>query len=271
MDVKNMMTRACSGIIYVAVIVVAIVMQQPWFMLLTGVLAVWASIEFFKLNNDIGKQTVVVLCLNALTTLCIAMSSSVSSLLPLVAVLVLARFIYTLYDHSENPVASLAYSVFSYIYIGVSLALLNMLEEANWRVVMMLFCALWINDTGAYLVGSLCGRHKLFERISPKKTWEGFFGGLALNIIMAFAVAHWIFSDGQPIVSYISNTSFLCTLALVASVIGTLGDLLESLLKRTCHVKDSGHLIPGHGGILDRIDSLLLAAPAMLCIYLCLI
>ena len=122
-----------------------------------------------------------------------------------------------------------------------------------------MFIMIWLNDTGAFCVGSMIGKHKLFPRISPNKSWEGFFGGVVFAIASAF-----VFKYGFP--QYFDNISIggLCGLGVVVSAFATWGDLVESLIKRTLGVKDSGTLLPGHGGILDRIDSLLLVVPASL-------
>jgi phosphatidate cytidylyltransferase len=111
---------------------------------------------------------------------------------------------------------------------------------------------LWLNDTGAYFIGSLLGKHRLFERISPKKSWEGSIGGAALSLITAWAVS-LVFTD-------ISLWKWL-VMAGIISITGTLGDLVESMLKRSLDVKDSGSLLPGHGGILDRFDAVFLSVP----------
>ena len=118
---------------------------------------------------------------------------------------------------------------------------------------MSFFIFIWINDTGAFLVGITIGHHRLFERISPKKSWEGFAGGLIFSLMTA-----WIFSLFYDNFSLIQWLGF----SLTISISSTFGDLCESLLKRTIHIKDSGHILPGHGGLLDRFDSVLLAAPA---------
>ena len=133
--------------------------------------------------------------------------------------------------------------------------------HAPWLVLMM-FVMIWLNDTGAYCVGSLFGRHRLCERLSPKKSWEGFWGGMAFCII-AGAVCCFI-NNGWSMASEGCAISLVkwVGLGMLVSLMSTWGDLFESLIKRSLGVKDSGHLIPGHGGILDRIDSLLLVAPA---------
>ena len=123
-------------------------------------------------------------------------------------------------------------------------------DSLPWLLVLL--AAIWINDTMAYIIGSLIGKHKLIERISPSKTWEGFFGGLIFTIAILLIVNQIFFNF--DIIS-------LAIITLVIVLSGTIGDLLESKLKREASVKDSGNIIPGHGGILDRIDSLLVAAP----------
>jgi phosphatidate cytidylyltransferase len=120
---------------------------------------------------------------------------------------------------------------------------------------------IWANDTGAYFVGSRFGKNRLFERISPKKSWEGFFGGLALSIVAAW-LNHRLFAELE-LIEWIA-------VGVLMSVFGTLGDLVESMLKRSINIKDSGTLFPGHGGILDRFDALLVGIP-FVCCYLWLV
>ena len=125
---------------------------------------------------------------------------------------------------------------------------------------------IWLNDTGAFCVGSLIGRRRLFERISPKKSWEGFYGGLLFSIIAGIVAGSPLLADHCT--ASLHNANFtavsLGILGLLVSIMSTWGDLVESMIKRTLGIKDSGHLLPGHGGILDRIDSLLFVAPATL-------
>ena len=128
-----------------------------------------------------------------------------------------------------------------------------------------MFMFIWLYDTGAFCVGMLLGRHRLFERISPKKSWEGVIGGVALAVAGAYITHYWFDEFFQ-----VPDLHVWVGLSIVVAIFSTFGDLVESLIKRTVGVKDSGHIMPGHGGILDRIDSLLLVAPAVL-IYLMLI
>jgi phosphatidate cytidylyltransferase len=138
-----------------------------------------------------------------------------------------------------------------YIYIGISLGLLSLLYLMNKNYVLGLISLIWVNDTMQYIVGSFLGKHKMAPIISPKKTWEGTIGGSGLAILCSLALV--------PIASMSWIEALM--IGLCASVAGTLGDLLESKLKREAGVKDSGNILPGHGGALDRFDSILLAGP----------
>jgi phosphatidate cytidylyltransferase len=169
-----------------------------------------------------------------------------------------------LYEKQQDPINHAAYIFLGQTYIALPLALLNMIvfreiegetPVYNSLMILSLFVFLWVNDTGAYLVGMALGKHHLFKRISPKKSWEGFAGGLVFTIASAFVFAH--FRPEIKLCHWIG-------LSLSVVVFGTWGDLTESLIKRTLGVKDSGCALPGHGGYLDRFDSLLMAVYAML-------
>lgn len=180
----------------------------------------------------------------------------------------IARPVTQLYSTPEkSPITSWAYSILGQIYVVLPLALLGVwgyksdyqLFMNTEYLLMALFVFVWTNDTGAYIVGCTLGKHRLFERISPKKSWEGFFGGLAFCIILA-SLANYI------IPSMLSTAQWI-GMGILTSIFSTWGDLCESLLKRTAGVKDSGKILPGHGGILDRFDSELIASPVIF-IYL---
>ena len=184
-------------------------------------------------------------------------------LLLLLLLLLLYLMISELYLKKANPMLNWAYSMLSQLYIGLPFALLNVLAfhndpeyssvSYNPILPLSIFIFLWLSDTGAYCVGSLIGKHRLFERISPKKSWEGSIGGGVVAIGASFILAHYF---------TIMSMWEWAGLALVVVIFGTWGDLTESLLKRQLHVKDSGTILPGHGGMLDRFDSALMAIPA---------
>lgn len=185
--------------------------------------------------------------------------------------LIIYLLVSELYLKRKNPLHNWAYTMMSQIYIALPFALLNVLafhtnvngsaSEYNPILPLSIFIFNWVNDTGAYCSGMLFGKHRLFERISPKKSWEGSIGGAVFSILAAFIMAH--FFPFMP-------TAVWVGLGLVIVVFGTWGDLTESLLKRTLGIKDSGNILPGHGGMLDRFDSTLLAVPAAV-VYLYLI
>lgn len=168
---------------------------------------------------------------------------------------------------TPSQIKNLWYSFFAYFYMALPFVCLMYLYVENPLYALALFTFIWVNDTFAYLFGITFGKHKLFERISPKKTWEGFFGGLIFVIIAGFSFAHY-FIHGKMDVMY--GAGKWVGLAIVVVIFGTIGDLFESYLKRSLNVKDSGTILPGHGGLLDRLDSILFAAPAVM-IYLMLI
>jgi phosphatidate cytidylyltransferase len=170
-------------------------------------------------------------------------------------------FIAELYSLSDNPFANISGVLAGVINVALPFSLTTELtmHEGNYdyRILLALFIFLWSNDVGAYCFGMLFGRkgkHKLFERISPKKSWEGFWGGIIVSLIAAFVLLSvW----GERYASV--DKAHWFALAVIISLSGTFGDLIESMLKRSAGVKDSGKIMPGHGGILDRFDSALFA------------
>jgi phosphatidate cytidylyltransferase len=165
-------------------------------------------------------------------------------------------FIYELYSHSKDPFANIAYMILGMFYIGIPFALVGFIafdgDEFMNRVVLGLLVLTWVNDTGAYLVGSMIGKTPLFPRISPNKTWEGSSGGFFTTIIFGYLLS-LIFTE-IPLTQWLG-------LAVIVGIFGGLGDLVESMLKRSVNVKDSGNLLPGHGGLLDRFDAFIFVVP----------
>lgn len=267
-----MLKRAIFGALYVAVIVGGIINGPFVFLLLLLLLGALAVNEFITMVNpspDNLAQGGVGMLLRSFD--CVGAGVLIVTLwtgmvfLPGVityVLYILMRLIIQLWVTNQNPLKSLATSMMSQLYIALPIALMSLVFRVRPSLLLMLFIFVWVNDTFAYLSGRAFGRHKLWERISPKKTWEGFWGGCLMTIVVAALCG--VYAE-----SYCANIGVVAMagLGLVVSVIGTLGDLVESLMKRTVGVKDSGRLIPGHGGILDRIDSILLVVPGAL-IYL---
>lgn len=174
-------------------------------------------------------------------------------------------FILELYKKSEIPFSNIAYTFLGLVYAVVpfiffySVAFIS--SQYNYHLALGFFVLLWANDTGAYLFGVKFGKRQLFERHSPKKSWEGFLGGILTGILVASLLAYYFLEYG--IYQWVG-------MAVLISCFGTLGDLVESMFKRSLNVKDSGSLLPGHGGVLDRFDGLLMAAPVVF-VYLYLI
>lgn len=174
-----------------------------------------------------------------------------------------------LYTGTKNAVNTWAYTMLGQMYVAMPLALVNILafemapDGSGARYDMLLplsvFIFLWTNDTGAYCTGSLFGKHKLFPRVSPAKSWEGSVGGGVLVLVVA-AVIGYLANNGAD--AHTLNIYQWVGLGLTVCVFGTWGDLVESLFKRTLGIKDSGNILPGHGGMLDRFDSSLMAIPA---------
>ena len=275
----NLIKRILSGVIYIALIVSAILLldnSPVMYLLVFPLLIVLGIGEMITMAKDDATQSWLVNVIDMLGGVGIfvafymhyegeTMQSRALWLLP-IATYLLLRTIVQLYRPRQNAVHSLERSFFSLGYIALPLALLNCIMSITApRLLLGMFLFIWLYDTGAYCVGMLLGRHRLFERISPKKSWEGVVGGVLACVAGAYVTHKWFDEFFQ-----VPDLTTWLGLSVVVAVFATLGDLVESLIKRTVGVKDSGHILPGHGGILDRIDSLLLVAPAVL-IYLLLI
>ncbi|MBQ0070214.1 MAG: phosphatidate cytidylyltransferase [Bacteroidales bacterium] len=275
---KNFILRTISGAVYIALIISAILLLDnspvAYIILFSTIIALGMNEIYTMTRNEESESWTVILVdwlggIGMFTSLYLMCTSESSihglALIPIAAYLVI-RCILQLYRPKQNAMHSLERSFFALTYVALPLAMLNsIIQMSSPRTLLAIFCFIWINDTGAFLAGVTLGRHKLFKRVSPKKSWEGFIGGVALCIAAAYASYYYLneFFQVPQIETWVG-------LSVVVAIAATFGDFTESLLKRTMGVKDSGKLIPGHGGILDRIDSLLLVAPATL-IYLALI
>ncbi len=270
---KNLTVRAVTGILFVAAIVVCFlnpVAMAFLFAVATG-LTVW---EFTGLvNNRDGVDTNRFICTVAGVYLFFAVTGFTSGQTPsTVFIPYLVTLIYLLvaelYAKNPDPIQTWAYTMMSQLYIALPFSMVSVLafratpEGVVFTSLMPLsvFVFLWTNDTGAYCCGSLLGRHKLFPRVSPGKSWEGSVGGAVF--VLAVSALVWYLADAYGVNDLQLSLVQWLGLGLVVVVFGTWGDLVESLFKRTLGIKDSGNILPGHGGMLDRFDSSLLAFPA---------
>ncbi|MCH5225749.1 MAG: phosphatidate cytidylyltransferase [Muribaculaceae bacterium] len=257
-NLKSWLVRSLSGLVYVGAIVGCVFWGRIPFSILMALIGILAVVEFEKICEGISENNLPLLILDAVGVVFLAFGYIGVPLIAWIFVF-LCRLILQLYTTNDRPIRSMALSFMTQIYIGGPIMLLNFLSTwIGTHLALAIFLMIWINDTGAFVVGSLFGRHRLFERISPKKSWEGFFGGLAFNCL-----AGWLFAIGGT-TFWDTNWNVITWIlfALTITLFSTWGDLVESLIKRSLNIKDSGHIMPGHGGILDRIDSLLLVAPA---------
>lgn len=283
---KNLVLRSFTGVIYVALIIGSIFLGPYSFLCLfsiitvsclwelSGLLQAMPSSQETQTNPKSSKGALgprLMACAGGLvlfvSSYLFASKTCGIGILSLYLLFVVFVLVAELYLKNDNPIQELGKLFLGQFYIALPFSLLNFLafdptfdptfnlsSSYSPMFVGSLFLFIWLNDTGAYIVGVKFGRHRLFERISPKKSWEGFFGGLfftlscawlVYNLIPDIAFYHWL------------------ALALIVVVLGTWGDLVESLIKRTLGVKDSGKSLPGHGGFLDRFDSVLLAVYGM--------
>lgn len=259
---NNLTQRIITGLLGAAGIITCVCLGQWTYFAVFLIICLFSLLEFYKL---IGLDGMVPQ--KAFGTFCGVLIFSLSFLIesqhlsyhyyfaayPLVSLVYMIK----LYKKTERkPFTNIAFTFLGIFYVAVPFALLNIAAfhegEYNFEIVFGSLFIIWASDTGAYFAGTRFGKRKLFERISPKKSWEGFFGGALLAIIFAYGISTYFhtFSTGQWII-----------IALIIIIGGTFGDLVESLFKRSIEIKDSGTALPGHGGFLDRFDGLLISIP----------
>lgn len=267
---NNFVQRTLSGAVYVGLVVASILVHPVFFGVLFGVISAWAVWEYHTLVGS-GKalqlmSAIAGVMLFGITWACSHELGWASSLvLPLVcayALWIMVVLVMQLFNKMANPIHSWGHLLISQSMIALPFAIMNPMLAVNKYLILCLFITIWVNDSLAYCVGSLTaklpnGNHKMFPRISPAKSWEGLFGGFVFAALAGFVFSQlgWIAGVGQAII-----------VALAIAIAGTFGDLMESQFKRTIGVKDSGRFLPGHGGVLDRFDSILLATPVVYCI-----
>ncbi len=266
----NFVVRVLSGVILAIVVFGAIYSSYLGFGLLLLAIVLGSLREFYRMSREKGIEPQDVAGYFAGAAIFgygfdyFYLGGVYTTHLTLFMLLIVPlMFVIELFKEREQPLVNIGTTLLGLVYIALPLALLVgvplLLTGGAWNPLVMILYILiiWCSDSFAYLVGVTMGRHRLYEKISPKKSWEGFFGGVAGSIVMAVITAKLL---GADVWMWIG-------VGVVISVMGCLGDLVESMFKRTCGVKDSGTLLPGHGGVLDRFDSLIFTAPFVL-VYL---
>jgi phosphatidate cytidylyltransferase len=265
---NNLTQRLITGILGSAAIIAGVSFGQWTYFLIFFIICLFTLLEFYKLVGLDGLAPQ-----KAYGTLCgvliYVLSFFIEGRIPvdgwvippqfyiLIFPLISCIYMIKLYKKFERkPFTNIAFTFLGIFYVAVPFALLNVAVfddgQYNYEIILGLLLILWASDTGAYFAGTRFGRRKLFERISPKKSWEGFVGGAILAMLFVFGLAYYLHS---------LTVQQWFIVGLIIIVGGTFGDLIESLLKRSIEIKDSGDSLPGHGGFLDRFDGLLISAP----------
>jgi phosphatidate cytidylyltransferase len=262
---NNFFQRLFSGIGYIALMAGAILAGKYFYGILFLVITLLTLYEFYRLYAGAPYAVPKISGMAAGSLIFIISFIYFSrlaepALFGLVIPLVLVLFIAEIYGKKNHGFLSLSVLILGLVYIAIPYSLSAFLvfpavtdHQYTSGILLGLLALIWLNDTGAYVFGMLFGKHRLYERISPKKSWEGAIGGTVVTIVLGYCMNFFV--------SALSRIDWVI-LSLLVSVFGVYGDLFESLLKRSAGVKDSGNLMPGHGGILDRMDSLLFIIPA---------
>jgi len=260
---SNLVTRLITGIFFVVVVMGSVILHPFAFSFVFLVVMILGLIEFYRLfipgkriNWVAGIVAATVIFMTSFLVANLVVGPKILLLnIPVIGLIFIAELIFNDDQHLRNIGATLT----GLIYIALPLSLFNFFYNpsllqgvSHKEILIVFFSVMWMNDTAAYLVGSSFGKHKLWERVSPKKTWEGFFGGLIFGLVTVFIFSKF-YTTFAPIEWLVYG--FLIV------IFGTLGDLLESMFKRDLQIKDTGDILPGHGGILDRFDGVLLAIP----------
>ena len=262
---KDLIKRTITGIVIVALILAGVIINQFTFMIIFLAILIAGLIEFYQIFEKTGKNPqkisgiilgVLVFGINYGIATGLTKPLLMAASVPVILYIVIAE----LYRKHETPFENISITFFGIVYIALPISLLWYLAfrenicHYNRNLILGYFFLIWANDTMAYLTGIAFGKNRLFERISPKKSWEGAIGGFVCCLGVAFLLSFY----------YNDLTSWQWIIyGIIIAVFGTFGDLAESMLKRSLNIKDSGTLLPGHGGILDRFDTLFLAVPAV--------
>jgi len=264
---KKLITRTLTGVVLVVVMLTSILMSEYSYAILFLLILTGGLFEFSALfkNSETRPNrwlSVPIALVIFVMSFLISKKITDSQILLIVFPLFLLIMAAELYRKQATPLENIAVTILGILYLSIPLSLINFLvfpelSEINSytpKLLVALFILIWTYDSGAYLVGVSIGRHRLFERISPKKSWEGAIGGTLTAMLAAYFISGFI-----PEIKLIHWIA----ISILTVVSSTFGDLTESMFKRYFGIKDSGNILPGHGGILDRFDSLFFAVPVI--------
>ncbi|AKA35793.1 phosphatidate cytidylyltransferase [Flagellimonas lutaonensis] len=253
---KEIFRRAITGVLYVVLLLSAVFLSSDAFDFLFMIFGLACLYEFKKLVRIRGYYIFIAYLALWWAFIYLVKDTTVINILMFITIAVNLVLLLNLFSKKKKPFSEVQKFVTGLFYIGGGCIFLTMIPYKNDEfakyLIMGIFILIWVNDSFAYLVGKSLGRTKLFPSISPKKTLEGYLGGLIFALVAAYFMARY-----EPVLAIHQ----WLVLAVIIVVAGSLGDLLESKFKRTAGVKDSGAILPGHGGMLDRLDSLIFAAP----------
>jgi phosphatidate cytidylyltransferase len=271
---RKLLVRSITGLIYIALTIVSIYAGKYAFACFFGIILAYSLFEFYRLCKNGGYKPYYILGIATTLFMFVAVflyeNQIVSQLIFFGLIpLVMLMPVLALLQKDSKPVVNIAFTILGIVYVGIPFSIFNFiitpLDHTPLtrlpHILLILFVILWVADSGAYIIGSTLGRRKMIESVSPLKTWEGAIGGLVLAIAASLIMFHFF----HPI-----GTFHAIAISILTVIAGTFGDLTESLIKRSFDVKDTGNLLPGHGGLLDRFDSMLFAAPIFY-IYISLI
>jgi phosphatidate cytidylyltransferase len=262
---NNTLTRALSGSVYVALLISATLYSSNTLMILFGIFLLLATLEFCKLVQ-LQFTFPLLITIGCFILFNLTQTNKTNDILLLCATLFVSiKAIVFLFDHKNKPIDKLSKYIYIVGYIALPFIIITKIpfgiKGYNPKILISIFILIWINDTFAFIVGKSIGKRKLFEKVSPKKTIEGFLGGLVFCFIGSYLVAKFYIE---------ANSKYIyiwLIIAVIVSIFGTIGDLIESKFKRIAGVKDSGTIMPGHGGVLDRLDSIIFVAPFVFLFY----
>ena len=262
---SNFLLRTISGTLFVISIIGSLIIGQYTFLIVFGGILVLSMYEFYNLSFKARiRPQFFIGILIGLSLFIGTYLFAVGVIEPifLLGFIPLASciFIFELFRNQKHPFHNIAYTFLGIIYIAIPITFFNFIvfndsaiqNSYSYEILLSYFILIWANDTGAYLFGVSIGKHRLFPRVSPKKSWEGFFGGLIFATIVAWGISLFYHNI---------NFAHWFAIGIIGAIIGVFGDLVESMFKRSLDVKDSGKFLPGHGGVLDRFDSVFLSAP----------